>query len=121
MFRILTVAATFAVFALFATMPAPVAEANGVDKCPCTKAVPKKRVRVVPPPRYDGRGHETNWMQRQGFTSCSQVRASCYRGANRPGHGLAYPGVCEDRYRTCVASGCWHTNNTGSRCGLARR
>lgn len=73
------------------------------------------------PSRPDGR-HDHNWMGKQtGITSCSQMYSSCQRGANKPGHGLAYPGVCEDRRNKCMATGAWETTNTGNRYGLARR
>lgn len=97
------------------------------------KPTPRPRVRVYrhydqpvrhvhrPPPTFDNRGHETNWMQRQiGLNSCSQFRTSCYRGANKPGHGLAYPGVCEARWKDCMERGTWVTTNTGVRYGLSR-
>lgn len=112
-------------YAALFTLVSDVAFANGYNRdCNCNRPV----VRQYAPrpdygrrPTYDGRGHQTNWMQSQGFTSCSQVRASCYRGASKPGHGLAYGGVCEDRFNVCMRTGTWSTNNTGSVGGLARR
>jgi hypothetical protein len=110
-------------------MAKDVAVAAGVydPGCRCSKPqvvrqhAPRPVVRHAPRPTYDGRGHQTNWMQQQGFRTCSQVLRSCYRGVNKTGHGMAYGGVCEDRFQTCRQTGCWHTNNTGSVCGLAQR
>src|SRR4051812_29582790 len=84
----------------------PAAMLQAAEFCNCTPLARSYAPPVVrhvrPTPRFDNRGHQTNWMQSQGFSSCSQVRRSCYRGANKPGHGLAYAGVCEDRFQVCM-------------------
>jgi hypothetical protein len=91
--------------------------------CKCDVEVSQHRtVHHYSPPRTNDVIHDRNWMRKQGgISTCSEFRASCYRGANIPGHGLAYPGVCEDRFHECMASGEWHTTHTGSRSGLIRR
>lgn len=111
--------------ALLLLAPSGSADAGGgYPGCNCGPRVqrsyaPRPVVRHVrPAPTYDGRGHETNWMQRQGFTSCTQVYSSCLRGADKPGHGLAYQGVCENRLATCRRTGTWATTHTGTVHGL---
>lgn len=115
--------------ALAASVIVPLSAASAdAGGCRCYKSTRAYAVRSYaprvryhrPPPVFDGKGHETNWMQRQGFRSCSQVYRSCHRGAGKPGHGLAYAGVCEDRYRLCLRTGSWHTTHTGSVYNLAR-
>lgn len=111
-------AACIAVAALVAA-PTMATPASAGSQCCCCKPSKPKVHRVVP--RLDATGHDRAWMQRQGFRTCSQVLASCRRGANKPGHGLAYAGVCEDRFQTCLRTGTWSTTNTGSVSGLVRQ
>lgn len=105
----------------------PMCPVKVIMEVPCDSV--KAQEPIEPPtaqkvPKYariDRGGHDGSWMQKQGFTSCGEVRESCGGGANKPGHGLKYSGVCEDRYQQCLKTGCWHTTNTGHVCHLARR
>ena len=112
-----TVLTSVALAALAASTAMP-AEAGD---CRCSRTTRHTVVRSAP--TFDAVGHQTNFMQRQGFRTCSQVLVSCRRGATTGGitGRLAYSGVCEDRYRLCLKTGTWSTTNTGTVDGLARQ